>query len=276
MRERFLLDSLFPMSEQEQSRWFEAEEPKRGVVAVVHGLNMRPSKMDALAKVLQESHVDVLRVALTGHRGDREALKTVTRMQWLDDIREAYAQVEERAREHAVSHAFVGYSIGGLLLEDLMNETQGRVKPEKVVLLAPGIAFGMQMYFLRFLECLRAFPSLIIPSANLKNYRANTSLPVAAYNALFDSYRHLHARKFVHSNVPTLFILDPKDEFVSASGVQKVVDRFHLDQWVLMHIHNEQSKLRRRYHHLITDSDAVGEEQWKAMVTRIREHLGVG
>lgn len=261
------------MHEQEHSRWFEGLEPKKGVAALVHGLNMRPTKMDVLAKVLQDAHMDVLRVALTGHRGDWASLKAVTREQWLEEIDDAYGEVVHRASGANLPHSFVGYSLGGLLMEDLMNETRGGVQPKRVVLLAPGIALRRRTYALRLLACLRSLPSLFIPSFNLEEYRANSGLPLAAYNALFDAHRALHRKKFQYSNVPTLVLMDPKDEFVSAVGVEKAMVRFGLDQWSLSYITTERAALRRRYHHLITDADALGGEQWKMMVGQIKDHL---
>lgn len=230
--------------------------------------------MDALARVLQESRLDVLRVALTGHRGDREALTRITREQWLGEMMGAHEQTAQRARELGnVPCSFVGYSLGGLLVEDLMNELKRSDLYERIVLFAPGIALRSILYFRRVASFFRSLP---IPSLTPKVYRANNSLPAAVYGALFDSYEHLHQSHFRSSNVPTLVMTDPKDEFVSYRGIERAVQEHHLDQWTLLRIDRTRKELRRKYHHMITDPEVLGEEWWSVVTRRMREHLGVG
>ena len=239
---------------------------------LVHGLNMKPSKMDALAKLLRSSHINTLRVALTGHRGDPTELQSVTRKKWLQDFADAYADIEARAlKENAPQH-FIGFSLGGTLVHDFLLE-RSDAHFDRMVLLAPAIALTRRATLIRLLELLRPLGHLMIPSLSHPLYQANAGTSIAAYNALLDSYHRIHRKHFRASNIPTLVVTDPEDELVNADGIDHLIAHNSLNRWTTMRVTHARNTLRLKYHHLITDPDALGEEEWERVASAIQNHL---
>ena len=90
----------------------QGREKTKGVALVIHGLNLRPDKMQTIISVLAESGMDVLRLSLRGHgenythRADineeqarLEAFKAVSYPLWLNEAYLAYTQVRETAKQ---------------------------------------------------------------------------------------------------------------------------------------------------------------------------------
>lgn len=257
---------------REVTQWFYAAEKKEAVTLVVHGLNVKPSKMNAIVSDLQGMNFDVLRVSLAGHRGSLAEFKQVTRRRWLDDFYKAYRSASERAKQLGVPLHLVAFSLGAAVAEDLMNlNLPTPVVFDRVVLFAPALTVHWYTNSIRLLRVLGQ--SAVIPSMNLPDYRANEGTSMAAYTALFDSIHKLRQSGYKRSNVPTLVFLDPGDELVSYRGTTALKQSFGLDRWEIIPITNKGSRLPKTYHHLIIDSDVVGSEQWRSMQRMIREHF---
>ena len=56
-------------SEDHSTRWFYSDTPGelRGVALVIHGLNLRPDRMQPIISKLTKSGIDVLGLSLRGH-----------------------------------------------------------------------------------------------------------------------------------------------------------------------------------------------------------------
>ncbi len=253
-------------------RWFLADRPARAAAMVVHGLNMKPENMDSVVELLRSSGVDTLRLALTGHRGDAGNFRNITRKTWLRDFAEGHAAVKDHAREHHVPQHFVGFSLGGLLVHDFLCE-QRSARFDRMVLLAPAIALTRQAIVVRILELFRSLGHVMIPSLCHPHYRANEGIPIAAYNALLDSYRRIHQKHLRTSNIPSLVIAHPNDELVSATRIKELIADYKLDQWSLLHVSSTQHLLRLLYHHIITDPDTLGQKEWERVTCAIRNHF---
>ena len=121
-------------SENYATRWYEnhSREEIKGVALVIHGLNLRPDRMQTIISVLTESGIDVLRLSLRGHgenyahhagidedQARLEAFKAVSFPLWMNEAYLAYTQVRKRATQKKVPLFFVGFSIGGLIGLDL-------------------------------------------------------------------------------------------------------------------------------------------------------------
>lgn len=258
----------------EETQWFFSEgqeEERRGVATVVHGLNQKPSTMDTIVRLLQQSNVDVLRVALTGHHGDSAEWKRVTRERWLEDMLNAYDSISERANDRSATKFFVGNSLGALINLDLMEEHPEHVRYDKMALFAPAIAIRRRCYLMKIAAL---FPSLSVPSANLRDYRANGGTTGAAYAALFSSLETLQQRTLQHCNIPTLVFIDPNDELVDEHALSTLINH-GLDHWSVELVQNERCTLRRKIHHLITDEATVGSEQWSKIEHSIKRHFNL-
>src|SRR5262245_36237572 len=67
----------------------EPEKQKKAIVILLHGLNLKPQRMDDWAKVLVNHGAHVIRFALYGHSGDRAHMANVTAEMWRSQFDEA-------------------------------------------------------------------------------------------------------------------------------------------------------------------------------------------
>ena len=261
--------------------WLPAREERPVAVAlVVHGLNLEPTRMDALASLLRARGVAVLRVALAGHRGRSADFKRVSAELWRSELTTAYAEAAARARALDLPLYLVAFSLGALVA---LESTGAQVEAaragslaafDRAVLLAPAIALRPRV---RLIELLGALgPGFVVPSAAPEPYRANPGTTNAAYRALFDLESSLRDRGLAHAAAPTLVLIDPEDELVSYQGLRRLIADEGLARWSLIEVSNAGSDLEDKRHHLIVDAAAVGEVQWRQMTERIQRHLGLG
>jgi esterase/lipase len=256
------------VTDDEAPRFFAtpAAVPK-GVVVVAHGLNLRPSKMGApaaegtIVAALLGAGYHVFRVTLPGHRGIVAAMQTVTRDQWLAAARDQYASALREATAAAVPLYLVGFSLGALVFEVLMNDGHAADPPvrfDKAVLFAPAVAIKTAAHSIRPLTALLPAATLI-PSRSPAAYRAQSGTSLAAYAALFALENALTAARFEANNIPTLVFIDPKDELVSPGKLRTALATFALTAWI---IHEVTPACTAPYHHLIIDAASLGAEAW--------------
>jgi alpha-beta hydrolase superfamily lysophospholipase len=241
----------------------------RAVALVLHGLNMKPERMEGVCDALARKGVECWLATLTGHGGDLEALRSVRRETFLEDAGRACETADRRARELGVPLLLAACSLGAVVGNDLLHERDG-VRLAGMVLFAP--AFTPRR-FARVARWLSPFPRLVIPSASPEAFRANRGTSVAAYRALFDSIAALEARGYARSNVPAVVFVDPKDELVSLRELRRLVARRGLDRWKIVEVSNAGSMLERSVHHLITGPEELGSEEWSRVEAQIGKFL---
>jgi alpha-beta hydrolase superfamily lysophospholipase len=248
-----------------------------GIVIVAHGLNTAPSRMgssevgETIVKALLDGGYHVVRAAFTGHRGVIEEMRSVTTAAWLDDARACVlaARTEsERVEAAAQSRCplyLVGFSLGALVFEVLINEENIPAVFDKAVLFSPafaikGITHGVLL--------LGAVPGThrgdgrIVKSAGPAEYRANEGASIAAYKALFALEKQLKALYFAKNNIPTLIFIDPRDELISYNKLEKLIKKMSLTNWTLQKVSNKGASTRPARHHLIIDGHCLSKESW--------------
>ncbi len=267
-------------------RWIEWQEPTTtadlyGVALVIHGLNLKPSKMNAISATLTAAGIAVAQLNLQGHREIRDthpgkhserlriqSFKTVSHGIWYKQAFHAFRHVEKRSRRKQVPLFLVAYSYGGLLGTDLFA-SEPSVKFDKMVLFSPAltVTFG---YGLKWLY---PFPRLVIPSFAPKEYRANWGTPVAAYRALFETIDHFKIQMNKKINVPTLVFIDPDDELVSYRHLKQLVCSENLTQWQILPVAKSSSNQPLSQRHLIIDADSLGDQSWEKVKEKMIQHL---
>jgi esterase/lipase len=277
-------DTLVPSSEDSSIRWFysNASQDVRGIALVIHGLNLRPDKMESIITMLTDSGIDALNLSLLGHgknyshrdgidtaRARLESFKKASYQLWIDEIYKAYKAAKNRSDHRNVPLFFVGYSLGGLIGLDLFA-SRPEIKFDRMVLFAPALKMHLRNYLLRVLS---PFPRLTIPSFTLMSYQSNAGTPMAAYNALFESYKHFHQNMNLKINVPTVIFIDKKDEIVSFKRLKKMVEKQELDQWTFHIVQKGKTGDAGRIHHLIIDELSTGKDVWKEMMDVMIKHL---
>jgi alpha-beta hydrolase superfamily lysophospholipase len=269
------------------SQWYKIKRTKRvkGVALVVHGLNLKPERMQSIIAELNNAGIDVLNLSLRGHGNNYlknpnlsddearlEAFQTVTYRLWLEEIYTAYLKVRQRAYKKRVPIFFVGYSLGGLIGCDLLL-LQHDVSYDRMILFAPALSITAESYLLK---ALMPFPNIVIDSLSPIYYRSNMGTPMAAYKALFEAVDHFDKNANDELNKPTLIFIDEKDEFVPFVKLNEIITQRKLDCWQVHVVRKDSHVGENVSYHLIIDKDSVGPQMWKQMKEAIKKHFNIG
>jgi len=156
-------------------QWHKIKRTKKvkGVALVVHGLNLKPERMQCIIAELNDAGIDVLNLSLRGHGNNYrknpnlsddqarlESFQTVTYRLWMDEIYTAYLKVKHRADKKRVPVLFVGFSLGGLMGCDLLLSHYD-VSYDRMILFAPALSITIESYLLK---ALMPFPNMVIDS----------------------------------------------------------------------------------------------------------------
>ncbi len=259
----------------DNSIWIdEPTTPPKAIVILLHGLNLKPAKMDGWASLLSSHGSLVMRFALFGHSGALGQMSQVTETIWRQQFVDTVKEAQRRALELKVPIYFVGFSLGALVgLEWLAGQNEvSEPNINKMVLIAPAIATPWYS---------RAAVSMIswlgrtftMPSRSPKHYRANPGTSVAAYQALFAIKKSLLDLKFKNTNVPTLILIDQHDELVPADDIKDIIGQHHLSRWQLDIVDNRFAHDNYGFRHLLVDEEAVGKPLWDALGSKVLSHL---
>lgn len=273
-----------PGHDDQAGRWYKTKRLKRlrGVALVIHGLNLRPEKMNPIVSVLNQAGIDVLNLSLHGHGGNYvsrshtdeeeqrlESFRTVTYEMWSNEVYRAYQRVKKKADRKKVPVFFVGYSLGALLGCNLLA-SHPDVSFDRMVLFAPALNVTIESYLLK---ALAPFPALVIDSLSPKSYRSNDGTPMAAYKALFEAVTNFEKSISDRLNVPTIVFIDEKDELVSCSRLKEMIAQKKLDRWKVHSIQKDDHVDNRTAHHLVIDEDSTGRNTWKHIVNVMKQQV---
>jgi pimeloyl-ACP methyl ester carboxylesterase len=273
-------------TEDQAYQWFRKGRTARlrGVAIVVHGLNLKPERMEAVIAELNREGIDVLNVSLKGHgrnfawngaipmeEARLDTFRNVSYRLWLDEVRGAYLKARQRAAEKKVPLFFVGYSLGGLMGCNLLLADPG-VAYDRLILFAPALSMTAESYLLK---PLMPFPNLVIDSLSPVSYRSNDGTPMAAYRAVFDAVEYFHNNAGPRLNIPTAVFVDEKDEFISSSRLQETVSRRNLDRWRIHWVQKGPDGNDKLSHHMLIDEAGVGRDTWRQMTAVLRQQVSM-
>ena len=273
--------------QRDSSQWFKITQTNKikAVALVVHGLNLKPERMQSIILELNDAGIDVLNLSLRGHGNNflknknlstdearLESFRTVTYSLWLDEIYNAYLKARERASQNNVPVYFVGYSIGALMGCDLML-LHPDVFYDRMILFAPALNITFESYLLK---ALMPFPNIVIDSLSPVHYRSNKGTPMAAYKALFEAVNYFNDNLNNKLNKPTLIFIDENDEFVSFSKLNEMIIRWNLNHWQIHVVNKDNNASEKVSHHLMIDRASTGKKMWKQMRHAIKRHFNIG
>jgi alpha-beta hydrolase superfamily lysophospholipase len=278
-------DFIKNQSEDHSRQWFYSDRHAelKGVALVIHGLNLRPCRMQPIISELTESGIDVLGLSLRGH-GDNfsrskdldedqarlESFKSVSYQLWKNEAYLAYLQLKARGEKKEVPLFLTAFSLGGLIGLELFA-SNADVQFDKLILFAPAIRLHATIYLERVLS---PFPRLVIPSMALETYLANKKgTPIAAYNALFDGLDRFDKRAGPKLNIPTLVFIDEQDEFIPLGKLKKLVAEKKWTQWRFYLVKKDKTAEDERFYHHIIDASSTGKFVWQEMSVAITMHL---
>jgi len=280
---RHFLEDIF-QKEGEVTQWFYADpqHKPRGVAVVTHGLNLRPEKMYAIIRILNQEGIDAINVSLRGHGDnyrrrsgtaeaeDRLASFThVAFLVWLREVHEAYLKALLRARRYGVPIYFAGYSLGGLLGCTLVL-SHPQVHFHKMIFFSPSLVLQKKSYLLKPLQ---PFSGFVIDSLSPEDYRANSGTPIGAYNALFDALQLFTDHAHTRLNIPTLVVIDAQDEFIDYDGLQTFISAHRFNKWQFHVVEKDESLAMAIPHHLIIDELCTGTEAWQNITAALQRFL---
>ncbi len=264
--------SDYKYDKNELSTWLESRGATKAIALVAHGLNLKPSKMNALAKVLTSNGTEVLRVSLAGHRGSKKEGLFTTHQTWRNEFQAHYCLAKKRAQSLNVPLYFLGFSLGALAGVDFLN-TQVSHLVEKMVLISPATDVHWYSKIPGNLGWIGGRISL--PSKNIKAYRSQPSTSLASYRAMKESQESLDEISLSSLNIPTMIFVDPDDELVSLKKINKRINKQRLDNWKTKSINNSGSTLKKTYHHLVVDKASMGSHQWEIVKKNIIDHFNL-
>lgn len=257
----------------------------QGVALVIHGLNLKPERLRPLIDELRRRRIGAVLCSLQGHGENYRplagytpeearlaAFRQVSYAGWRGEIEAAYATAATYAAAHNAPLFLVAFSMGALLGCELLA-TAPTVRFDRMVLLAPALALRLHSHLPALLA---RWPRIAIRSFAPRYYRANPATPIAAYQALRTALHTLQRQRNPVLNVPTLVLIDPGDELVSATGIRRFIRQNELSRWRLHPICKQPTRPDATFHHLIIDAESVGPATWQTMLTQIEEHLLVG
>ena len=260
-----------PPNDAEAPRWtFTTEASPKGVFLVVHGLNLRPSALDPLCGFLASQGYHSYRMTLKGH--NEPSGEIFDGAEWLRDVEAAYALSHERFPKLPVYA--LGYSIGGLLLTTMVEENPESLRPKGMILLAPAISLRT---FFDVAGGLGLPPSTSwsVPNVAPAAYRRYELTPIFWYSNTLELYSKMQrSTNASHlKSVPTLIVLNPDDELVSESGVERFVSKNAISpEWRIALVHPEPVEKGLK-EHLIIDSTSLGQQEWRRLKTLIANFL---
>jgi tRNA A-37 threonylcarbamoyl transferase component Bud32 len=144
-----------------------------------------------------------------------------------------------------------------------------------VILFSPAIAIKETARAGTFFSDIFLADSAIIKSRAPAAYQAQKGVSISAYNALFELEDILYRNEFGNCNIPTLIFIDPKDELINISKLQKSIKNFNLSNWNVVTVSNTGTEIKPKYHHLIIDNKCVSSETWNTIHERILYFLEV-
>jgi hypothetical protein len=190
-------------------------------------------------------------------------MQNVIRSDWIDDAYFQYCQAKTIAENERLPLYLLGFSLGALVYEVLMNEeTETPVQFEKAILFSPAVAIRAAAKTILWLQPFTNNRS-IIRSAGPEEYRAQTGASMAAYKIVFDMEESLCAASFRNCNINTIIFIDKNDEMVSTRILRERINQYGLANWRIYEVANAGAVIRPRYHHLLIDNRCVSASTWQ-------------
>jgi esterase/lipase len=244
---------------------------KVAVTLVVHGLNVKPVAMEPLINWLNTMGSDVYLVKLSGHYQESVGIEEVTTSIWQEEMVGGYEAAQKSALLQGLPLYFLGYSLGALLGQNMLSLDREGVPFDKQVLLAPATAIRPRSYLVKLLFFLDK--RKLLPSFTPEGYRANKALPLRVYEILFTEEERFKKRCSNHLNIPTLVILDPKDELISYSKLVQQIKQYQLTNYQVLLLTDGNQNKKGGYHHLILDEETMGPSNWERATKAMSHHL---
>ena len=218
-------------------------------IVFFHGLNNNTDCFTPIREHFQKLGFKTEMIVLPCHGEIREEASD-----WNEAIKVFEKKMETLENEPYYAIAF---SHGAVYL-NLWMETHSQGRPERQVLLAPALYIRKQKFIEKLLPLLP--PKLLIPSLAPRELRRYHILTAREYNILVQKIVEWQRIRDAF-RIPTMVLVDPKDELVDAKALKK-----HLgaELW-------ERPYLKKGLgsHHILFHPDYFTNDDWKRLNSRI-------
>lgn len=231
-------------------------------VILIHGMNNNLESFSPLKEKLSSYGLNAEILCLPGHKDNREESK---------DLKTAFHHFDQSMKKLMQDpYVIVAFSQGALYLQ-LWLEKNSLPRPKAQVLLAPALFIKGQSRLEKLMTTLPRF--LFILSQTPKPLRRYFSLYVWEYRTLFQGIKKFQSMKSAF-RIPTMVIVDPKDELVDAKMLKDELEKRNPDG---LNIHfQERPHLKGRRpgkYHILFHPNYFEKEEWDVFCTRISEFL---
>lgn len=225
---------------------------------IIHGLNNNVAAFLPMMGEFKKSGWETHFVTLPCHGEIRKEAR---------DFKEAFACFDEGLKKLAADgpYAVIAFSQGALYMQ-LWLEKRPDQRPVAQVLLAPALFIRRFKIFNTLSMLLPSF--FMIKSLTPKHLRMYSSLSVSEYRILMHGISAYERIKH-EFKVPTLVMIDPKDELVDAGKVSSLNVRIE-------HVHRDYLKKGVDGHHIIFHPEYFTDEDWKKFIGKIDHFLKAG
>lgn len=234
--------------------------PTRPRIVFFHGLNNNSDSFAPIMQFFKSKGFETELVVLPGHGDIRtEAREFKSSLGVFDQKMKALGDRPYYA---------IAFSHGALYLQLWMEKNPAN-RPIKQVLLAPAFFTHRQEFVRRIFNALPSF--FLIKSFSPKNFRRYEFLTVSEYRTLIQGMMTLQklGRPF---RIPTMVLIDPKDELVDAKTLKVEIEQRNDGQKVIFY---ERDYLKKGLgcHHLLFHPDYFSEHDWKDFTQRIERYF---
>lgn len=229
---------------------------RRPKIVFFHGLNNNTDCFFPLRKHFEDLGYETDMVVLPCHGENR---KEAT------NSREALRVFDENMKrlQDAPFYA-ICFSHGGLYLQLWMEKNPAN-KPLKQVLLAPALFIRKQKIIERALGMIPSF--VLIKSLAPKVFRRYEMLTAGEYNILVQGIV-TYNKIMKNLRVPSLVMIDPKDELVHAQNLKKNLEEKNKG-FEVQFIERPYLKKGPGCHHILFHPDYFSKDDWKNFIQKI-------
>ena len=230
-------------------------------IIIIHGLNNNLDGFLPLAQSLNSLGYKTEILCLPGHGENREGAKS-------DD--EAMRCFDQRMQElMKAPYSVIAFSQGALYLQLWLDKNPSSL-PQSQILLAPAL-------FIRHLEFLNGLMSRL---PNFFYILSQTPKKLRRYNQLYVwEYRNLFRKAKQYQSIdktmriPTLILIDPKDEVVDAKRIKQELENRNTDTKIEYFERNYLRGRRPGKYHILFNPEYFSASDWKSFIARIDKFL---
>lgn len=253
----------------ENVQYYPASSHKAAITMVVHGLNVKPTAMEPLIHWLTSSGSAVYLIQLSGHIEKSATIRDIDPYVWKDEMLDGFNTAKAAAAEHGLPLYFLGYSLGALLGQSMLALVLKEKCFEKQILISPAIAVRFRSSLLRLLFLMG--DQIALPSLAPQAYRVNDVLPLRVYQLLFAEEKKVWKAMSSQLNIPTLVIIDPKDELISYRKLLRFIKKYELTNYQVLSLDSRLGDRRGGYHHLLLDQRTMGVNNWNMAIAAMQQ-----